>query len=53
MIYPNLHHGESWGPQFNKDEQLLERIYRRDKRMMRGLEHLFCKERLGGDLINA
>jgi len=35
-----------WAPQFNKDEELLERVQRRATRMTRGLELLSCKERL-------
>jgi len=33
-------------PQFEKDEELLERVQWRSTRMMRGLEHLSYEERL-------
>jgi len=38
--------GQFWASQFKKDEELLERVQRRVRRMMRGLEHLSYEERL-------
>ena len=35
-----------WAPLFKKDEELLERVQWRATRMMRGLEHPSCKQKL-------
>ena len=35
-----------WALQVKKDEELLERVQQRAVKMIRGLERLFCEERL-------
>jgi len=39
-----LHSGQ--GPQHEKEAELLEQVQRRVTKMIRGLEHLSCEERL-------
>ena len=35
-----------WGPQHRKDMKLLKQVQRRTTKMIRGLEHLSCEQRL-------
>ena len=37
---------QAWGPQYRKDVELLEWVQRRVTKMLRGLEHLSCEDRL-------
>ena len=47
LVRPHVEYSvQAWGPQYEKDVELLEHIWRRAMKMLRGLEHLSYKDSL-------
>jgi len=47
LVRPHLDYCiQMWSPQYRRDTDLLEHVQRRATKMIHGMEHLFCEDRL-------
>jgi len=47
LVWPHLQYCvQMWGPHYRRDMELLGHIHRRATKMIQGMEHLSCEDRL-------
>lgn len=47
LVRPNpAYHVQLWVPHYERDMDIMERVQKRATKKIKGLEHLFCEDRL-------